>query len=269
MTEDKSRIVKPGEFVQQISRIVRRTTESTRNDEPFKATIDASYTGGDPAVLLPGETTASSDTKKSFFPFGWTFPSASAEILVAPIGNDLGIVGKIGSVALGSPNTGAYWLLPFNVHPEVMTTVGAASNNNVRAVRIFYDAPLTVANVYIDVAVGNAGGLFAVALYDSLGTTKVLDSGAINCATNGVKTAAISPAVTLPFGWYWYAWTSNDTTVTVRAATSSLTITNLINQGTVQRISAGNSSASGVLPSTLGTLTGVSHADLPLAKLQS
>lgn len=267
MKKDKSRIITSGELIQNVTRIVRRETEKTRNDEPFKAAIASGYTVGDPTVLLPGEDSASADTKKSIFPYGWTFPKANAEIAAMPLGNDIGLIGTIGSVGSGSPDTGAYWLLPFNVHPEAMTTVGATSNNNVRAVRIYIDAPFTVENVYIDVAVNNAGGLWAVGLYDSLGTTKILDSGAIDCATGGVKTADISP-VTLSFGWYWYAWTSNDTTITVRAMTSTNTITNLINQGTVQRITAGNVSASGVLPSSLGTLTGVSQANIPLAKAQ-
>jgi len=266
------RIVKPTEFLEMQSRLHKRNTEQTRNDEATKASIASGYTGGDPTILLPGESAASSSTKKVVVPIGYGFAHASDEIVVLPIGNDYVVMGVVRSANTGLADNGAYYLLPNGTaQPETVTTFASTAANGTRAVRINIPAPLTVASMVVEVVGSTASAVASFGLYsvDST-TTQVLYSGTVDCSTNGVKPKTISPAVYVPPAWYWYAWAINDTTTTLRAGTTvGANLTGLLNSGTVQRGSAANGASAGALPATIGAVSDLAFASVPFCKLQA
>jgi len=271
--DKKLRFANPKEFIESLARVQKRETDKTRNDEPFKASIASGYTGGDPTVLLPGESAASADTKRSVVSIGWTLPRASDEIVIAPIGNDMAISGVVKTLGSGSRTTGAYHLLP-NFHaPEAAsgTGYGPGSANIVQVARVLWPAPLLVASVHIEVQTTSAAALASVGIYSAEGGNLLIDSGTFSCTTGGVKSNTLGAPVEILPGWVYYAFTVSDTTAKMRAVASGTgaAIQAVLNAGTIQRGQAVNTATAGVLPATLGAISDVTLSILPLAKFQS
>ncbi len=256
------------EFIKSLTRVQSRETDNTRNDEPFKASIASGYAGGDPTVLLPGESSASADTKRSIVSIGWALPKASDEIVITPLGNDMAIDGVIKTLGTGSRTTGAYHLLPGFRIPESTGAYTNGTANLVRVQRLFWPGPLTVASVHIEIVTTSAGALASVGIYSAEGSNLLVDSGTFSCTTAGLKSNTLGAAVELGPGWYYYAFTVTDTTASFRAEASGLNIQTVLNGGTVQRGQAANSASSGVLPATLGTVSDVAYTNTPMAKFQ-
>jgi hypothetical protein len=257
------------EFIKSLARVQQRETDKTRNDQSFKASIATGYAGGDPTVLLPGEASASADTKRSVVSIGWTLPRASDEIEVDPLGNDMAIAGIIKTLGVGSRTTGAYHLLPSFRIPESTGTYVNDLANHIRVQRLFIPGPLLVATVHVEVVATSAGALASVGIYSAEGGNLLVDSGTFNCTAAGIKSNTLGAAVDLGPGWYYFAFTLTDTTATLRAETSGTNIQTVFNGGTIQRGQAANSATSGVLPATLGAISDVSYTNTPLAKLQA
>ena len=99
-----------------------------------------------------------------------------------------------------------------------------------------------------------AASLYSVGIYNADGTVLLIDSGTFNGASSGIKQNTIT-AVTLEPGPYLFAQTANTTTTLACRSWNLPNIQALLN-GTDRTNSARatNTSSSGVLPATTGTL---------------
>jgi hypothetical protein len=116
---------------------------------------------------------------------------------------------------------------------------------------------MSVVRITINISTGEASKNAGVGIYNLSGT-KIWATGAISVASNGTKTATITP-VTIGPGFYYLAMTDDGTTGTVRykALSSGSVKTSISNVTTSAKLfgSAANASSAGVLPATLGALT--------------
>lgn len=203
----------------------------------------------------------SAGTKKTATAFAIALTAASGGVCTALVFAGGGIPSLSGSgVHLHLPYVGMNNTLSDN--PGVANTVYCA--------KVIIPARITVSALSFYVGTGVASQYAALALYSADGNTKLLDTGAVSVASSGVKTVTFGTPVTLEPGMYWYAWTCTSTGVAWRAAyyaTSSSNELAIMNAGTVHSGTAANTSSAGVMPSTLGTITG--GQTLPVAcKLQ-
>lgn len=166
----------------------------------------------------------------------------------------------------------AYHMLPSDLGLGALGTVAHSPANLVRAFRFFLPHGLVVAKLTVQISTLFSGGLCSVGIYSADGNTKLIDSGTISTTTTGIKDVTLGATVSLPVGFYWFAWTQDNTTS--RFAGDGFNNVNVIalynGASTTQMGDAANSSSSGVLPSTLGTVTGVGTAStpVPVCKLQ-
>lgn len=130
----------------------------------------------------------------------------------AQVKTDLGVSSP--STAILPVAVSDYLLLPRGLangyaalSPSSSTT---NSNNFVRYCPFFVDRGITIDELALHVVAGNAGasavlriGIFA----DNAGRpgTIVADGGTASINSTGVKALALSPAVALTHGWYWFA----------------------------------------------------------------
>jgi hypothetical protein len=252
-----------------IQKVAEKVVERSGLLPSIKSTLDSAYSGGDPKTLRAGEDAAGTDTKRILSAYSVFLPKASEDVVERPISGDTSVDGALRSLPAGSRSTGGAFLLPCFVRPEtVATAIISGSANQVRGIRVFWPIGCTITKVMIEVVGATASALAAVGIYSSDGGTKWLDSGAIDCGSNGIKSVTLGTPVDVPMGFCCFVATCNDTTTTFRSAVMVSTVTNLENEGTVQRFNAANASAAGVLPSSLGTLTGASFSNLPFSKMQ-
>lgn len=148
--------------------------------------------------------------------------------------------------------------------------VGAASTaaistaNQVRAVRFDLFARIAITKIDFRIGTGVAASFVGAGIYNSDGTTLLVDSGAVDTSTNGVKTTTVG-SVTLQPGTYWFAYTANTaTTLTGILGPSALSDTALSTAGAgkIGYGTAANASVAGQLPSTLGAVTLANFAPL-------
>ncbi len=102
-------------------------------------------------------------------------------------------------------------------------------------------------------------------IYDKDGN-RLVHSGAVSVAATGVKSVTVT-AVTLEPGIYFHAWTVDGTTAAINVSgdASNGTAADIQVQGSAAKIGkAANASSSGVLPATLGTVTGNTTLRLPI-----
>lgn len=112
---------------------------------------------------------------------------------------------------------------------------------------------------------GGSGKKYGVGLYNADGTTLLTETGALdaNSATTNITTIT---QITFEPGVYWFAWTSDSTTVKLRGAATNWGGLMLDSLTTKRSVVAGNSpSPAGVLPSSLGTTTTESATVPPFA----
>lgn len=169
----------------------------------------------------------------------------------------------------GSAPSLPYAILPWMADSTANSGIG--TNNQVRVARFALPFDITVNSIHFRVAGGSAATFGAVGIYDSAGTTLLIDSGPVSAATNGVKTTAIG-GVTLTAGTiYLFAWTASSTVPVFSAINSSVALQEMVNGGTSNIFSAANASVAGQLPSSLGTLTllAASANQIFIAKVQN
>lgn len=165
--------------------------------------------------------------------------------------------------------TGGYYLPPANQVPTSNVSVTVSANNQVRTVAFVPPVDVPVNSIHFNLVTASAGGLCGVGVYSGDGNTKLIDSGAKSTTSTGVQSTTLGATVTLKAGTlYFLAYTADNTTAALTGLVAQLTnATNVLNTGTVQTGIAANSSASGVLPTTLGTIT-ASNIGLAFVKLQ-
>lgn len=235
---------------------------------PFKSSLDSAYAGGDPKTLRPGEAAAGTDAHKVLAVHCLRVPVASADVLEVPVSNEEMVVGSSVSLSAGLRGTGAYFLLPNLSWPEATALYGSGvTTNSVIAERVYIPVGIKVATIHIEVTTGAASALASVGLYSGDGALLV-NSGTFDCATTGAKSNTLGAAVDVDFGWYWYAVVLTDNTIRLRASSTG-TVTAIANAGTVQRGNGANAATAGVLPATLGTVTGQTFTIMALSKFQA
>ncbi|HWT01212.1 MAG TPA: hypothetical protein VN256_13265 [Pyrinomonadaceae bacterium] len=136
------------------------------------------------------------------------------------------------------------------------------SNNAVRAYRFKVTEPTRITK--ISFRIGTAGNVLAVGIYDSAGNKLVsADNISISAGTT-TYTGTVTAITLLPDTSYFIAFAA-DTTVPTIGGTGSVAagFLDLLNKPTTGKswVSCANAMSGGVLPATLGALTGITSAD--------
>lgn len=195
-----------------------------------------------------------------------TAPSATLQLRSTPIAT-LSTAGGTGITpqaitqiqgSVGVVNPGYFFSAGVGIVPTVYggtQTSGPVSttNNQVTAFKFALPFSFQVNKISISCTGAAAGKTANFGIYDSSGN-KVLDSGSFSLASTGLKTTTVS--VLLPSGIYYFAQSADNSVPSCHAfAVAPTAISNLINLNQTRTLQAGNSTAAGVMPATLGVLT--------------
>ena len=157
----------------------------------------------------------------------------------------------VGSVPIQSSNA--------NVSQAAITPTA----NQVWGFLFYLAAPIAVNKITVHVTTaGAASEVVGMGIYTLTGNRSVYAT--FVTSSTGYIAGSVTGATTLVPGWYYFAYTSSNTTCqcdywATGSATEPFILTN--NQAARYGALASNSSASGVLPSALGTLTYNTGAD--------
>jgi hypothetical protein len=221
---------------------------------PFRSSISSTYAGGDPITKAVGDSAAAGEGHAVLQSYGYTLPRASDPVMEFPMGGST-LVAPIGDLHDGILTEGAYWLIP-SYWPTVEGTFGVTS----KAVRLICPLPLRVASGHIVVANGVASATGRFRFYTSRGSSLgslILDTGDIDCASNGVKSVTLGSPVDLhPGAAYAIHYTSNNASMTLRSSPLSTNGDDALNAGTTQQAA----------DATFATPSGTT--DFPWIKLQ-
>lgn len=203
------------------------------------AQVDPSYSGGNPKLILDGEddsVAAANETFTCIMPFGTGNIRPSGVVVVMEVApGEFAIVGELGSQSGGKGVDDGYWMVPTN-YPTTETTLTGTSHALLRTC----PKTLNVNKVIFQVTTGVGAATSRIKLFSADGGTTVLDTGAISVASNGRKTATISPAVKIIAGSdYRIEVTSSDGSVALRATAMSGDGAAFLNEGLNVRTSNG------------------------------
>jgi hypothetical protein len=164
--------------------------------------------------------------------------------------NSSGIGGFFGvTIYPQSPNTG-----PAN-----------AGANEVRVYQFVLPYAVTINKVTVTVST-SAAGAADVGIYNSAGTRLLYTNGGINTGSQTTQTVpVVSGPVTLIAGVYYFAQTTNGVTPNFQQLNSFTVLGAILNNNLVRLGTAANNATAGVLPSTLGTITGAVNVPPVLA----
>ncbi len=172
------------------------------------------------------------------------------------------------TTSVTTTSTGGYLLLPVPITLaglNVNQVVAVA--NDVHCWRFFIGAPLAVIRIVAYLGTASAGGFCGFGVYSADGNARILTSGAVSTTAGGVKSIAAS--ATIGPGWYILATTHDNVVSALRSVNNDATADIVLNDTTVQKGVAANASVAGVLPATLGALTGSTAIGTAYIKLQS
>ncbi len=146
-------------------------------------------------------------------------------------------------------------------YPQQSGGAAEVSANNVVVATIFTPSnSITITKISVTIDAGNNGSLFSFGIYDSTGTTLLVNSGVFT-ASGGAGTsysATISPATINAGTTYILAQTTNNNSVQVaRVDPGNPQIAKTYNLNHTRFGTAANASTSGVLPSSLGAISAV------------
>lgn len=144
--------------------------------------------------------------------------------------------------------------------------VGSA--DEVRVVLFYAPMRVTVNRIGANGVTNGSGNNAGFGIYTADGNTKVCDSGAISTTSwSGAAAYTLSGSCTFGPGYYYYAWTADNTTPTIRSGSAFTNYFAPLNVGTGTVLgTAANASSGGVLPSTLGTLTDSNSLAVPIVR---
>ena len=152
-----------------------------------------------------------------------------------------------------------YFFVHTIVNAATVSTQTVTSANN--AVRVFQQVlpfRAIVRQIGWELTTGVDASNSSMGIYNADGTSLLVHSGAVGTAIadQGIQTTSVT-AVTLEPGIYYFAQTSTSAVVECRMWNLGARGQNLLNAvSTAERLgTAANSSSSGVLPATLGTIT--------------
>lgn len=162
-----------------------------------------------------------------------------------------------GVASLSGTGVAGFISAGLNLQDQRPTGTGAGSlANGVRVFKFVLPYAITLQRVTFNVSSGNTGGTtLTLGIYDSAGTTKLLDSGALTTASAGIVTGTFTP-VNLAPGAYWFAHSETSATPQFTTIAAAATNWEAIVCGTNPFIgTAANAAVAGVLPATLGVVT--------------
>jgi len=149
------------------------------------------------------------------------------------------------------------------------TTASVTAIDQTRVFQFVLPFRVTVGNIVSRVTTGGGAGTFyGIGLYSAAGSL-VLETGALDANTVAINKTAITP-VTLAPGAYFFAWTSDSTSTALSAfvVTSGGATDAILNAGSVEKVGTANASAAGVLPASMGTISALSIASIPLVSFE-
>ncbi len=152
------------------------------------------------------------------------------------------------------------YFLAYVVHASVgvITNSFIGNVNDIFAYQFVLPFRVVVRRISWELTTGVNSSLSAVGLYSADGNSLLVHTGAVSTAIadQGVISTVVT-AVTIEPGIYFFAQTSTSTSVIVRAVNVPTLTIDLIESGSTNPLVgiAANSSSSGVLPATLGTIT--------------
>jgi hypothetical protein len=250
-----------------VERILERHRNKTLNDQASKSVIVSSYAGGNPKTeRFPGET-GNDDTKRVCASYFHALPRPSDDCVEQPIGNDAVLNGRIIDVPAGSLTSGEFWTLPVNNPETTLATVGVTVSNQVVVSRVYIPCNLRFSSVEFDISTTDGSGFVGFALYSADGANLIFESGAKATSSGGVQSQPIGSTIEIFPGWYRYAWTSNSTTLRLRAHAFTTQMTAILNSTVAQRGSVAATGTNGVFPASVGAITPLNVA-VPFIKLQ-
>lgn len=173
--------------------------------------------------------------------------------------------------------SGSFVTFPLNGLLGGHTAAGdaiVALDNDVRVFRHAFPYACEVDSIQwiADTVSGTGCDFGAVALYSLDGNTKIIDSGAEAYSSNDTVIDADISDTYIEQGTYFVAYTADETvsctvfSLAEPSPTSSPGIDSYFNTGSTMIGTAANQSASGAMPSTLGTITPNNNINRPLIK---
>ena len=182
---------------------------------------------------------------------------ADGQVMMADSTQTLGVRWGQGAGAVVNTIAVGYVFLPWITVPQftATTTTAAGTANQVRVMQVVLPYTITVGKVAANITTASSGQNVFVGVYDSSGN-KLLEAALSCTTTNGVSTT-LGTAVTLTPGTYFYAASASDTTCAASGVGASFSggWLNIMDKNTTRMGTAANSVSSGVMPSTLGTIT--------------
>jgi hypothetical protein len=172
------------------------------------------------------------------------------------------ITAASGGTTFSTAGSGWFWggksLAPFPTTSGVnFAPTGVA--NEVTAIELLLESSFTIRKLTIFVESGSAVVQFMCAIYDSTGTTKLLDAGtnAFSTASSSASVSVtLSSPVTLAGGQFWFACGSDSASSTQSPGHQTLNTSQFLFNNNVARYGkSSNTISSGVMPSSLGTIT--------------
>ena len=115
---------------------------------------------------------------------------------------------------------------------------------------------LKVTKVVFSVTTAQAASNCGAAIYDALGTTRLITTGAVVTTSTGAKSTTLGTPVTLYPSVYWLGFTCDNGSVVVAGESIASVFTTLVNADFVITGTSSTSSAAGVPPTTIGTVSG-------------
>lgn len=122
---------------------------------------------------------------------------------------------------------------------------------NAMQINLPFQLKAEVIQVYVDVA----GTNFGCGVYSADGGTLLLETGAIDVTSTGLKKVTLGTPVLLDAGIYWYAWTADNTATRIRGISLGGQIASLFSDTNEQMGYRAAGGSEGTLPSSLGSLT--------------
>ena len=163
------------------------------------------------------------------------------------------------------------YLLPTPVYNYITVTVDFGANDTVYVfpINIPYDMPITDFSFEIGSPGAGGGKKLGVGIYSLDGNTKIMDvTYTTTPGGTGMQTQSLASQEYLRKGNYLLAWSTDDNSLKLGGFDSINLLNSLQNGANTYIGSAANSSASGVLPATLGVISSA-NIDIPAILLSN